>query len=214
MIKAVIFDMDGLLFDTEPIGVKATMDAAKKQGFNMSRSDALKTLGQTQERSLEILKNLLPGVDLEKYDKDYAECLDGATRHSVPLKPYAKEALEKAKEYGLLCGICSSNSKTRIDRYLKLSGLENSFDAIVSGDDGAKSKPAPDMFILCADKLNVAPNSCLVFEDSPAGLEAAHRADMLVYMVPDLVPYSKKYASFIDGVLQSLKEAPALYGKL
>ncbi len=214
MLKAVIFDMDGLLFDTEPIGAKANMEAAKRQGFNLGYQDALSTLGQTQERSLSILKRLLPGVDLDKFNIDYAKHLDGTTRHSVPLKPYAKEALDKAKESGLLCCLCSSNSKKRIDRYLRLSGLQNRFDAIVSGDDGARSKPAPDMYILAAKKLNTDPLNCLVFEDSPAGLEAAHRAKMIVYMVPDLVPYSEEYSVFSDGVIQSLKEAPALYSAL
>ncbi|MDO5021849.1 MAG: HAD family phosphatase [Eubacteriales bacterium] len=211
MLKAVIFDMDGVLFDTEPIGVNANIEAAKRQGFVMTYKESLSTLGQTAERSLKILKDLLPGLDIDKFNLDYAEYLDGATKCSVPLKPYAKEAITMAKDCNILCALCSSNSKDRIDRYLRLSGFTGLFDAIVSGDDGAKSKPAPDMYLLTAEKLGVLPEHCLVFEDSTAGLKAAYTAQMKTYMVPDLLPYSEEYAAFSHGFISSLKDAPQLY---
>ena len=208
--KAVLFDMDGIIFNTEPIGVDANIYAAKEQGYDMSREVSLSTLGQTAKRSMDIIQLSYPNIDVDKFQEDYDYYMDTTTAESVPFMPYALETINLVHEKNLLCGLCSSNSKQRIMRYLKISDMFNLFDAIVTGDDGAKSKPAPDMYLLLAKKLSVEPESCLVLEDSPAGLKAAHAANMEAYMIPDLIPYDDSFVPFTKGVLKDLKQAMSL----
>jgi len=208
--KAVLFDMDGIIFNTEPIGVNANIYAAKEQGYDMLREVSLKTLGQTAKRSMEIIQLSYPNIDADKFQEDYDYYMDTTTAENVPFMPFALETINLVHEKNLLCGLCSSNSKQRIMRYLKISDMLGFFDAIVTGDDGAKSKPAPDMYLLLAKKLSVEPESCLVLEDSPAGIKAAHFANMDAYMVPDLIPYDNSLAPFTKGVLKDLKQAMSL----
>ncbi len=207
--EAVIFDMDGLLFDTESLGVKACIHAGKMQGIDVSEEVVLTTLGTTEAKSDSIYLQHYPTYQAQRFWKDFSDWMVSyVEENSVGVMPYARELIQAVKAKGLKTAICSGSPMSRVELYLQKTGLQDAFDAFVTQDDGARSKP--DMFLLTAQKLGVMPQKCLVLEDSPNGLRAAHAAGMQAYMVPDMIPYSEEYAPFTAGVLKDLSQAMPL----
>ena len=210
-IKAVIFDMDGLLFDTETLGVKACQQAGLLQNLDVSEELILSTLGMTTERSSEAYLTAHPSLDLDRYWDDYRQImLDYAGASGPPLMPYAQQLLDWLDEEGLAIGLCSANQPRLVFAYLEGAGLTERFQAIVHGRPDLPSKPAPDMFLLTAQLLDVAPGDCLVLEDSPNGVKAGRAAGMMVAMVPDMIPFSEELRPYCDLVLDDLSQVPAI----
>lgn len=212
MIKAIVLDMDGLLFDTETEGLKACAWAGERQGILLKREEIVRALGMTEPASTLIYQKIYPRFDGVRFWADFQTWMDENVL-CPRLMPGALELLEAAKEKGVAAALCSSSPRARILRFLNNNGILPMFDQIVSGDDGARSKPAPDMFLLAAERLKVRGEECLAFEDSPNGLRAAHGAGMAAYMVPDLLPYTDDLAPVVSGVLGSLHEAVPLLSK-
>lgn len=212
-IEAVIFDMDGLLLDTETLGVEACVHAGRQQGLSIDVEVVLMTLGQTEPFSNATYRQYYPSFDAGRFWADFNAWMRDATDRTAPkLMPHALATLTALQERSVRIGLCSSSPMERIRRYMASTGVGRFFDAVVSGDDGAKSKPAPDMYLLAARKLGVLPRQCMVLEDSPNGLKAAHSAGMLSCMVPDQIPYRPEFAPFTDRVLAHLGEALGLLG--
>lgn len=212
-IEAVIFDMDGLLLDTETLGIKACVYAGEQQGLDIDVGVVLSTLGQTEPFSNAIYRQHYPAFEAERFWADFDAWMRKTTDETPPaLMPRALETLKGLKDKRIRTGLCSSSPMERIGRYMASTGIGHFFDAVVSGDDGAKSKPAPDMYLLMAKKLGVMPERCMVLEDSTNGLKAAHAAGMLSCMVPDQIPYGPELAPFTDRVLKDLGEALDLLG--
>lgn len=212
MIKAIVLDMDGLLFDTETEGLKACAWAGERQGIPLKREEIVRALGMTESASTLIYQKIHPRFDGGRFWADFQTWMDENVL-CPRLMPGALELLEAAKQKGVAAALCSSSPRARILRFLNNNGILSMFAQIVSGDDGARSKPAPDMFLLAAERLKVRGEDCLAFEDSPNGLRAAHGAGMAVYMVPDLLPYTDDLAPVVAGVLGSLREAVNLLSK-
>lgn len=212
-IEAVIFDMDGLLLDTETLGISACEYAGQRQGLLIDTAVVLSTLGQTEAFSNAIYRQHYPTFDAERFWADFGTWMRDTTDRTPPrLMPHALETLKALKAKNISMGLCSSSPRERIGRYMASTGIGDFFDAAVTGDDGAQSKPAPDMYLLAARKLGVAPESCMVLEDSPNGLRAARAAGMLSCMVPDQIPYRPEFAPFVDHVLAHPGEALSLLG--
>lgn len=207
-IKAVIFDMDGLLLDTETLGIKACAYAGQQQGVSIDVPVVLTTLGQTEALSNAIYLRHYPTLDMRRFWADFDVWMRHSTDQTPPeLMPYALQTLKALKEQGIKIGLCSSSPYKRIMRYLTAIGIGDFFETIVSGNDGARSKPAPDMYLLASSKLGVKPEHCMALEDSENGLRAAHAAGMLACMVPDQIPYKPEFAAFTDHVFHNLSEA-------
>lgn len=212
-IQAVIFDMDGLLLDTETLGVEACLAVGEKQGLNITPQVVLQTLGMTQETSNRIYKDHDERFEPARFWAGFDEWI----KHSVSIKApdkkaFAEELLMILKQKGIRCGLCSSSPRERVMLYLGASGLLPYFDEFVTGCDGAASKPSPDMYLLAAKKLGLMPEHCMVLEDSPNGLRAGHAAGMHTYMVPDLIPYTEELAAHCEGVLTDLSQVLPLLG--
>lgn len=204
-VQAVIFDMDGLIFDTETLAVKACQYAGKQQGLDVTEEVILETLGKTDESSDQIYKQHYPTYQPAQFWADFHHWMMEETSSKPPrLMPFAMELLEELTKRGIKRGLCSASPMVRIERYMSSYRMLPMFDAVVCGDSGAASKPAPDMYLLAAKKLNIVPENCMVLEDSPNGLRAGHAAGMQVYMVPDLIPYQEAYAGLVHGVLDNL----------
>ncbi|MDD2428513.1 MAG: HAD family phosphatase [Eubacteriales bacterium] len=213
LFDAVIFDMDGLLLDTEKLGLQASIYAGREQGLSIDVDVVILTLGVRRENDDAIYRKHYPDFDSQRFWHNYDEWFLNYTTAQAPgVKPYARELLCELSDRSVKTGLCSSTHETRVHQFLKQTGLCGAFDALVTGSDGAASKPAPDMYLLAAKKLCVSPHKCLVLEDSPNGLRAGHAAGMRTYMVPDLVPYSEEFASFCDGVLFDLSHVLPLLG--
>lgn len=211
-LDAILFDMDGLLFDTESLGIGASHEAVKEQGFLISHELQRLMLGTNKEKSNELLLSELPDLDTQKFWVDFdASIWRHVENKGLPVMHFAAELLAWGKEKGLVMGLCSGSPRHVVERYLQVAGMAHYFEAILAGDDdeNLRSKPAPDMYLRTAQMLGLAPANCLVLEDSPNGLRAGRAAGMHTVMVPDLIPYTEALAPFCDAVFDNLSHLPA-----
>ena len=211
LFDAVIFDMDGLLLDTEKLGLQASIYAGREQGLSIDVDVVILTLGVRRENDDAIYRKHYPDFDSQRFWHNYDEWFLNYTTAQAPgVKPYARELLCELSDRSVKTGLCSSTHETRVHQFLKQTGLCGAFDALVTGSDGAASKPAPDMYLNTAGLLGIAPGRCIAVEDSPLGLRAARLAGMFTIMVPDLRPYTEDLAPDCDRVLDSLEALPEL----
>ena len=212
-MKTVIFDMDGLLVDSEIRALKAWREVAKKRGITGIDELFPKMIGMNvYTRGL---------LFAEVYGKDFpfTECNEEVrslahgyeAENPVPLKKGVRELLSYLRENGYRIAIASSGLLATIERRMKHHGIFEYFDVIVSGDMVKKSKPDPEIFLLCAEKLGVPPSEITVFEDSQNGIKAAHAAGMRPVMVPDFVAPEKEVAALAYAVCSSLTEVKEKY---
>jgi HAD superfamily hydrolase (TIGR01509 family) len=211
LYHGAIFDMDGLIFDTERLGVEASVKAGAEQGISLSREIILHTLGTSDRQTCLVYKTEFPAFDTERFKLSLKNIMFDEIAHTgMPVKRFARECVAAFRNAGIPVALASSNSSAVIAFYLKLAGMSEDFDVQVCGDKGLPSKPAPDIFLRAASLMDADPASCIVFEDSPNGLKAARAAGMRVYMVPDLIKYEDSLALYCDGVLKDLGEAITL----
>lgn len=205
MIKAVIFDMDGLLVDSEHIGLDVMAECGRKQGVEMTMEDIKKTLGSTYAFSIDLYSRLYPQMDPRQLFIDFENSMhEMAEAGRIPLKKGARELLEALKERNIPRAVGSSSPSTVVKLYLSKVGVLDDFQTLVTGDLGLPSKPEPDMFLTAAKRLGVAPENCLVLEDSVNGIKAGRNAGMQVGMVPDVLPYRDELKPYCDHVLPDL----------
>ena len=207
-MKAVIFDMDGVLFDTERLAVKCWDTIGVEVGLGKVGYMVMKTLGRTREESVKIFKEEFG----EKFDNDifqahYKAYLDKYYKaHRVPLKDGVIEILEYLKDNGYKTAVASSSSERSVLHHLKDAEIEGFFDKIICGDKIKKSKPEPDIYITAAQSLGVPCGECYAVEDSQSGLISAHRAGMKVVYIPDLYIADSETKRSIDYEFKTLIE--------
>ena len=212
-IKAVIFDMDGLIADTEYYHNLSIMQVAEEYGVKLKKSYLFKLVGfSTRDNFLLLEKDFCIKVDMESVLPHREEVyLDIIKRSGIKAHPGFKELIALGKKTGLKLAVGSSSDRPQVMTVLKILtgsvGLTiGIFDEIVTGSDVKKVKPAPDIFIKTAKKLRLAPADCLVLEDSVAGVAAAKRAGMRCIAVR--TRYSKKQdLSRADQTAGSLRGA-------
>lgn len=189
-IKAVLFDMDGLMFDTEALNMKGWQAAGKKHGWNITEEAIREHIGSNLESTRRLMRERFG----EKFDFDAVrkDRIDYAfahiEKHGTPLRKGLRELLAFLKERRLKTAIASSSETRFVRFYLEHAALDYTFDALICGDMVRAGKPEPDIFLLAARTLETAPGNCLVLEDSRNGILAAHRAHIRAVMIPDLVP--------------------------
>ena len=186
-ITAILFDMDGLVLDTEKLYTRFWQEAANALGYPMTKEQALGMRSLNRGAGLAKMQSYFgPDVDYDAIRKKRIEMMDAfVEKEGVTLKPGIRELLEFLKEHGIKTAIATSSPIERTIKYLTSVGLQNSFDELVSGYMVEKGKPEPDIYLFAAEKLGTAPEKCMVLEDSPAGILAAYRAGCLPVMVPD-----------------------------
>ncbi|MBF0715581.1 HAD family hydrolase [Gemelliphila palaticanis] len=209
MIKAVLFDMDGLMFDTESLSTKGFIESAKKQGYDMTVAETHLVLGFKREDIFdfyeEYFKNKKLNVDGRKLVADQYDYLEHVLLTTGPDKmPYLVELLDYLKNNKYKIAVASSSDIFHIKNNLEKNNLLNYIDTIASGEEVSNGKPAPDIFLLAASRLDVTPDECLVLEDSIFGMEAAHRAGMKSIMIPDSVQPDEKTKKTATAVLKNL----------
>ncbi len=186
-ITAILFDMDGLVLDTEKLYTRFWQEAARACGYPMTKEQALGMRSLNRGAGLAKMQSYFgPEVDYEFIRNKRIEMMDAfVAKEGVALKPGIHELLAYLKERGIKTAIATSSPMERTVLYLTSVGLQNSFDELVSGYMVEKGKPEPDIYLYAAKKLGVEPCCCMVLEDSPAGILAAHRAGCLPVMIPD-----------------------------
>lgn len=205
-IRAVIFDMDGLMLDTEPSYKIAWQRAALECGYPISEDLYFDLIGRTRIDGENILFGAFgPDFPLESFRAACARCEAAVfAERFPPPKPGLDGLLSLLDSHNILKAVATSTERPIATAQLAGLNLLDRFSALTTGDEVENGKPAPDIFLLAAAKLGTEPSACLVLEDSGAGVVAAHRAGMQVYLVPDLKPPSPDVARLAQGSFDSL----------
>jgi HAD superfamily hydrolase (TIGR01509 family) len=209
-IAALIFDMDGLLVDSEPASEAALRRFLQSHGHDLALDTVSGALGRRLPEAIAVVAEAyaLPGSldDLvAAFDALRLEALRGA----IVAMPGATATLDWAAEHGVPRALATSSFRHQADVALAEAGLAGRFDVEVTGDEVDHGKPEPGLFLLAAHRLAISPEVCVVFEDAPAGLEAAARAGMQRVWVPNAHTRHLTPSVSVDATLASLAEAVA-----
>lgn len=186
--KAFLFDMDGLIFDTERCFMEQLSVVMKEHGYTLGREIYCETLGLGGQRLIDTMKY--------HYGEEYP--FTAISRETVKrvgivaetvglaVKPQIPEALRYLQERKVPCAVVSSTRSSQVEKFLNTSGLRHYFQQIIGGEMVDNSKPEPDIFLLACRRLGKEPKECVVLEDSENGLKAGIRAGCEVILIPDL----------------------------
>lgn len=208
--------MDGLMIDTQRVATRSWKRAARVFGFTLTDEINFKLIGRNVLDSNSILTkelgNEFPVNDCRNLMmKIYSEDI---SKNGISLKPGLLNLLSYFKEYSIDYALATSTSRELTLQRLEMTKLINRFQIIVTGDDVVNGKPDPDIYLKASLLLKTPPSSCIVLEDSFAGIRGAYNAEMIPIMVPDLLEPSDEVRSLAHAVVPSLVEAKAEIEKL
>lgn len=205
-MKAVIFDMDGVIFDTELVWQLAFINANKKFNLTLTEKDRMDFCGKNEIRIREELKKKFPNCDIDGYrDSTLSFVNDKIDRGDFAIKPYFLDFIRFLKNNDYKVILATSSNKSRAEKLFKVKNLNlySIFDAWIFGEDvGIKSKPDPYIFLIAAEKLSLKSCDCYVVEDSINGIHAAIEGGFHAIMMEDLIPpddYCKKNAEIFKN---------------
>jgi len=208
-IKAVIFDMDGLMFDTDRLTMSLWRKICDEHGCDFTEEFWISLVGRNNDAFREAFTERF-GVDFD-YDAKRAKRWEIEKRHievnGLPIKDGLYELLEYLKDNRIKMAVATSRVEEKASAWLKLADVEQYFDAKVFGDSVKKSKPAPDIFLKACEELSVKPEDTIVLEDAPNGIIAAHAAGTKPIMIVDYIqPTDEVRGMLFAEPLDSLSE--------
>lgn len=206
--SAVIFDLDGLLLDTERLYLETFNETCSYFGLEDLSHIFIQCIGANYELGSSILKNGLDGrIDFDRFTSHWDQLYKKLKSDKpIPLKDGAKSLLQKIVDIKLPMAVATSSSTKNANEKLEKSGIYKYFSAVIGGDQVSQSKPAPEIYLKAAFSLSVAPSNCLALEDSPNGVRAAVAASMTVIQIPDLIKPDEELLKLGHIVLKSLKD--------
>nr|WP_297933220.1 HAD family phosphatase [uncultured Lachnoclostridium sp.] len=209
MIQGAIFDMDGLMFDTERLSNEGWLQAAKELNYPITAITVAKIRGTNIATSKQIFKKEFGNtVDFEAaLDVQHRYIDKVIEENGVPVKPGLFVLLKYLKENGIKLAVATSTARERAERFLKKALVYEYFDTLAFGDEVKNGKPAPDIFLLAAEKLSLHPENCVVFEDSPHGIKAAYGAKTKVIGVQDLAEFDETVYKMLNYDCKTLSDA-------
>ena len=215
-IRGVLFDMDGLVLDTEKLFSRFWMAACQIYGYPMTVEQSLKMRSLSKTAGQEMLCAFFgPGISYPQVRAKRIKLMDAFIKeHGVEPKPGIFQLMDALEERGIPAAITSSSPVSRIEEYLKPLGLYHRFAKICSGHEVPNGKPAPDIYLHGAAQLGLKPEECLALEDSPAGILSAYRAGCLPVMIPDLDAPDAETLPRLFAQADSLAEIIDLLGPL
>ena len=186
-IRGILFDMDGLVLDSERLYTRFWMEALRQKGYDVTLEKALQLRSLNREAGQAKLEELFgPGISFPEVRALRIELMDAyIAEHGIAPKPGIYELLDVLQEKGIASAITSSSPMENIHRHLSANDLLHRFDQLCSGYQVPNGKPAPDIYLYGAARLGLKPEECLALEDSPAGILSAYRAGCLPVMIPD-----------------------------
>lgn len=207
--KAAIFDMDGLILDSERTVLNIWEKIGEKYGFENIRAYGISVIGKNKKATIDEFERVY-GESGVPYEKELRAIYNEmAQKGEVPLKPNTLELLNAMKSAGMKIAIASSSTREEITSQLGPLGALELFDAVVSGDQVTRSKPDPEIFLKACDALNVKPEESLGLEDSYNGVRSCKASGLYTIMVPDLIAPNDEMKDLADIILPSLKDVQA-----
>lgn len=212
-ITAIVFDMDGVLLDTETISDRTWLIAGSEYGIAEEKIRLLmhKCMGTNKQDTNKIIKQEL-GQDfpsdtfLQRTSQLFFKI---ESEEGIQLMPYVKEALDYLSSKYIVC-LASSTRKEHVTRQLTNLGLIKYFKTITTGDMVKHSKPEPEIYLLACSSIGVEPKNCIAIEDSPNGIKSAHKAGLTTIMVPDKIKPTEELKPYINYICKSLQEVVEL----
>lgn len=189
MYDAYLFDMDGLLLDTERVGLSAFLTVLARYDVQAPDAEAffISLIGGAQDKNRARVQAYLPGhIDIDGFGTDWHAQMDALMHEAVPLRPYVREVLETVATRARPMAVVTSTHGTRARAKLQKAGIIDYFDVVIAGDEVPASKPDPAPYIAAAQALNTHAPYCAAFEDSDTGIAAAVAAGCHAVQIPDL----------------------------
>ena len=207
-IELVIFDMDGVMFDTEKISYRSWEKLGKKYNYNIDDDIFKKTVGLNIKSTRQVYKKHFgANFQFEKMRNEEVKMMkDCILSEGVPVKDGVYELLSCIKNRNLKIALATLALKERAELLLNLSDTKKYFDVITCGDDIINGKPDPEIFLKTAQKLSCEPENCVVMEDSENGIAAAYRAGMLPILILDFIRPGKEIEAMLFKKFDDLKE--------
>lgn len=207
MLKGAIFDHDGLMFDTEKLWQKNWNEQAGNMGIILPEAFKHEICGTSGERMKTIVRKY---YQVKEAQPVINQVVAGVNRDEISLleeKPGLQEILGMFASNHVKMAVASSSNEDMLERNLTNDGIRDFFEAVVSGQHVQHGKPAPDIFLLAAEKLSLPPEDCYVFEDSFNGIRAAKAAGCTAVMIPDMSQPDEEMKQLADGIFTTLSEA-------
>lgn len=211
-IQAVIFDIDGLMLDTEAISKRSWGSVMAPAGYALTDEVYHQMIGRTEADVRHLLADVF-GSQFpfdEMYHRREDRFHELVTNEGIPLKPGLLDLLAFVEAEKLGKAVASSTYAKLAELKLTIAGIRQHFQIIVTGDQVRRGKPAPDLFLEAARQLGIAPAACVVLEDSQAGIRAAHAAGMRSVLVPDMQPPGDEVRALASAVLTDLGQVPEM----
>jgi HAD superfamily hydrolase (TIGR01509 family) len=214
--RAVIFDLDGVLADSEPWWNQIDAKLLSEYGVNYRGEYHRNVLGVSYRLAVEFYKDAfhIP-ASVEELMRRRGEIATDFFANRVGLFPSAKTTLEQLREMKLTLAVATSSVSASAGPFLERTGIRGFFKVVTTGDEVERGKPDPDIYLLTAKKVGIAPAACLVIEDALAGVTAAKAGNMRVAAIPDTrFVDALEYEKEADYVLENLSNVPALIGRI
>jgi HAD superfamily hydrolase (TIGR01509 family) len=207
-ILAVIFDIDGLMIDSERVSQRSWGQVMGAAGYVLNDAVYCRMIGRT-EKDVKFILQEVYGVEFpfeEMYQRREEQFLKIISSQGIPVKPGLIELLNWIDAQKLKKAVASSTYRKLAEMKLEAAGIRGYFEQIVTGDEVLNGKPAPDLFLAAARKIAVEPEHCVVLEDSHAGIQSAHAAGMRSILVPDMQPVDEGVARLAYRTVASLHD--------
>ncbi len=208
MIKGAVFDMDGLMMDTERIVFENWREIMAECGYRYDLETFKKTIGVRRVETERMMKGIygddFPYLDIA--EKCHVLFIEKTERDGIPVKKGLFELLGYLKENGIKMAVATSTRRGSATRALSITGVLDYFDAVVCGEDVQNGKPDPEVFLTAAQRIDTPAGECIALEDSINGIIAAHRAGMLTVMIPDMIEPTEGLAPLPDHLFGDLSE--------
>ena len=211
-IKGVLFDLDGTLIDTEKLYQRFWVEAANRLGYPMKHEHALAIRAMAAVYAEPLLRQLVcPEFDYHAVRELRREIMEAyIDEHGVEAKPGLLPLLEALKARGLRIGLATATPEPRARKYLRMVGAEAYFEAVTCASMVKKGKPAPDIYLLAAERTGVLPGEALAVEDAPSGVQSAHAAGIRTVLIPDRDEPDEQLRALCYAIVPSLGDVLGL----
>lgn len=214
-MKAIIFDMDGVLFDTERLCMDSWIAVARENGIPDMEAFFPRCIGRNQTDTAALFREFYgESYDYEQFRQQASEKFhEDIVQKGMPVKKGVREILEFLRQRKYRIGLASSSSRPSVEEHLERTGLREYFQSLTTGDMVEHSKPQPDIYRMACESMGVDPQEAMAIEDSPNGIRAAYSAGMIPIMVPDLIEPDQEMQEKSMLICRDLLEVMAFLDK-